>query len=129
MSTTAGSSLMNEYFQITRLGDILVVVPTPEIEQIPSNLIETAAQIVLAPLKARPATNVIVDLSRVKFFGSEFISFLLRCHVVVKKHDCELVLAGVSERIRELMRQTALDTLWAIYDNREQALDELGGSD
>jgi len=35
----------------------------------------------------------------------------------------------VSPRVRELLRQTALDTLWAIYDNRKQALDALGGAD
>ena len=115
-----------EYFQFTRRGDIAIIEPSPEVEQLTSNVIDTAAALVLAPLKEDPATNVIVDLSRVTFFGSEFISFLLRCHVIVKKQDCELVLAGVSPQIRELLRQTALDTLWAIYDNREQAMDALG---
>ena len=47
----------------------------------------------------------------------------------MKKHHGELVLAGVSPRVRELLRQTALDTLWAIYDNRTQVLAALGGAD
>jgi anti-anti-sigma regulatory factor len=68
-------------------------------------------------------------MSRVQFFGSEFISFLLRCHLIVKKHGCEMVLAGVSDRIRELLRQTALDTLWAIYDDQPQAVNALRGAD
>jgi len=34
-----------------------------------------------------------------------------------------------NDRIRELLRLTNLDTLWAIYDTRQQALDALGGSD
>jgi anti-anti-sigma factor len=84
---------------------------------------------VLAPLRDRPATNVVFDMTKVRFFGSEFISFLLRCHVIVKKHGCEMVLAGVSEPIRELLRQTALDTLWAVYDDCDQALEALSGSD
>jgi hypothetical protein len=49
--------------------------------------------------------------------------------VIVKKHHGELVLAGVSLRVRELLRQTALDTLWAIYDDRNRALEALGGAD
>lgn len=118
-----------EYFQILRRGGLMIVVPAPEIEQLPTNVIETAAQMVLAPLKAEPTMNVVFDLSKVGFFGSEFISFLLRCHLIVKKHHCEMVLAGVSDRIRELLRQTALDTLWAIYDNRAQAVEALGGAD
>ena len=56
------------------------------IENLPASAIETAAQVVLSPLKENPPSNVIVDLSRVQFFTSEFISFLLRCHVIVKKH-------------------------------------------
>jgi hypothetical protein len=40
-----------------------------------------------------------------------------------------MVLAGVSKRIRELLRLTNLDTLWAIYDSRAEALDSLGGYD
>jgi len=126
MTVPSESNPNFEYFQILRRGGLMIVVPATEIEQLPSNVIDTAAQMVLAPLKANPAMNVVFDLSKVSFFGSEFISFLLRCHVIVKKHHCEMVLAGVSERIRELLRQTALDTLWAIYDNRTQAVEAIG---
>jgi hypothetical protein len=35
----------------------------------------------------------------------------------------------VSEKARELLRVMSLDTLWAIYDNRDEALGALGGSD
>jgi anti-sigma B factor antagonist len=129
MSAPTVRDLGHEYFQLIRRGDVLVVVPSPEIERLPSSVIDEAAQVVLAPLRDRPATNVIFDLAKVHFFGSEFISFLLRCHLIVKKHGCEMVLSGISERIRELLRQTALDTLWAIYDDRQQALEALGGPD
>ena len=117
-----------QYFSFRRHGDLAVVVVSAEIENLPTNIIEAAAQFVLSPLKEHPPSNVIVDLSQVQFFTSEFISFLLRCHVIVKKHHGELVLAGVSDRVRELLRQTALDTLWAIYADRKEALDALGGA-
>jgi anti-sigma B factor antagonist len=117
------------YLSFRRHGEIAVVGVAAAIEDLPASAIETAAHVVLYPLKENPPSNVIVDLAKVQFFTSEFISFLLRCHVIVKKHHGELVLAGVSWRVRELLRQTALDTLWAIYDNRKQALDALGGAD
>lgn len=110
-------------------GDVAVLHVASGIENLPANAIEAAAQIVLSPLKQRSPSNVIVDLSKVEFFTSEFISFLLRCHVIVKKHKGELVLAGVSDRVRELLRQTALDTLWAIYKDRNEALESLVGMD
>ena len=125
-SSEAGSE---PFLAFRRHGEIAVVHVSSAIEDLPASAIETAAQVVLSPLKANPPSNVIVDLSKVQFFTSEFISFLLRCHVIVKKHHGELVLAGVSLRVRELLRQTALDTLWAIYDDRNRALEALGGAD
>ena len=129
MSATLTQPTQSDYFQIQPYGDLAVMIPAAEVENLPSNLIEPAAQIVLSAVKADPPAYLVVDLSQVGFFGSEFISFLLRCHLLVKKHNSELVLAGVSPRIRELLRQTALDTLWAIYDTREQAVDSLRSSD
>ena len=119
----------SESFHVERHGDIAVIIPASEVESMPENLIQQAAEIVLAPLKKDPPGGLVIDLSQVKFFGSVFISFLLKCHMLVKKHGSEVVLAGASERIRELLHLTALDTLWALYDTRAEALSALGESD
>ena len=126
MSTPSVPPAQGQWFQVERHGDVAVIIPSPEIEKLPENQVEMAAQLVLAPLKENPPSGLIVDLSGVNFFGSVFISFLLRCHMLVKKHGSEVVLAGASERIRELLHLTALDTLWALYDTRAQALEALG---
>jgi len=119
-----------ESFQILRHGDIVVVIPSPEVEGMSDAMIEQAAQLVLAPMKDDPPSGVIFDLSQVSYFGSLFITFLLRCHLLLKKQgQGEVVLAGVSDRIRELLRMTNLDTLWALYDTPAEALEALGGSD
>lgn len=128
MSATL-SPLANEYFQIKRHGDVAVIVPSPEVEQLPEDLISPAAEMVLAPLKIDPPMHLIIDLSGVRYFGSAFITFLLRCHLVVKKRGSELVLAGVNPGIRELLKTTALDTIWALYETRQEAMDALSGAD
>jgi anti-anti-sigma factor len=92
-------------------------------------LIQEAAQVVLAPLRQEPPGGIIMDLSKVNYFGSVFLSFLLRCHMLAKKHGSEMVLAGASERTRELLHLTNLDTLWAIYESRAEALAALAGAD
>jgi anti-sigma B factor antagonist len=118
-----------ESFRVERRGEIAVIIPASEVESMSENLIQQAAEIVLAPLRKDPPGGLVIDLSEVKFFGSVFISFLLKCHMLVKKHGSEVVLAGASDRVRELLHLTALDTLWALYDTRAAALDALGGSD
>jgi len=130
MSTeTRHLPLANEFFQVKRHGDVAVIVPSPEVEHLPESTVNTAAAMVLAPLKEDPPTHLIIDLEGVHYFGSAFITFLLRCHLPVKQQGGELVLAGVNGRIRELLRTTQLDTLWALYDTRAEAVAALSGSD
>jgi anti-anti-sigma factor len=119
----------SQSFNIERHGEIAVVIPSPEVESMHEVLIEQAAKMVVNSLKEDPPAGIVVDLSKVSYFGSVFLSFLLRCHTLAKKHGSEIVLAGASERTRELLHLTSLDTLWAIYNTRAEALDALGGSD
>ena len=111
-----------ESFRIERHGDVAVITPASEVESMSENLIQQAAEMVLAPLRQDPPAGLVIDLSQVKFFGSVFISFLLKCHMLVKKHGSEVVLAGASDRVRELLHLTALDTLWALYSTRAEAV-------
>lgn len=123
------ADLANEFFQVKRHGDIAVIVPSPQVEHLPETLLEPAAQLVLAPLREDPPGQIIVDLAEVRYFGSAFITFLLRCHNLVVNRGSDLVLAGVNPNIRELLRITNLDNHWALYDTANEAISLLGGTD
>jgi anti-anti-sigma factor len=123
MTEPSGQS---QSFRVEWHGDIAVITPAPEVESMPENLIQQASEMVLAPLRKAPPAGLVIDLSQVKFFGTVFISFLLKCHMLAKRHGSEIVLAGASPRARELLHLTALDTLWALYDTLDEALDALG---
>lgn len=120
-------SKQSQSFDIERHGDIAIITPSPEVEKMPESLMEQAAAMVLAPLRSDPPAGLVFDLSRVDYVGSLFLSFLLRCHKRVKEHGSEVVVAGASPRARELLHMTALDTLWALYDSRAEALTALTG--
>ncbi len=113
-------------FQIKWHGDAVVVLPTGNIEAMSWDLIEQAADMVMAPLADQKVPLVVFDLSEVGYFGSVFLALLLRCHKFVKSRGGEIILCGCCKMARELLRITALDTLWAIYDDRESALDAVG---
>src|SRR3954452_17112820 len=123
----AQSTSTSQPFVVERHGDIAIVTPSPEVEKMPENLMEQAAQMVLAPLRSDPPAGLIFDLSKVDYVGSVFLSFLLRCHKRVKEHGSEVVVAGASNRARELLHMTALDTLWALYSTRAEAIAALSG--
>jgi anti-anti-sigma factor len=115
----------NDNFQIEWHNDCVVIVPAQNVEKLQWDLIEQAAELVMAPLKKTKTPMVVFDLSEVKFFGSVFLSLLLRCHKYVKTRGGELVISGPSALARELLAITSLDTLWAIYDTRQEALEAL----
>ena len=123
----AAEPTQSQSFRIERHGDIAVITPSPEVEKMPENLMEQAAQMVLAPLRSDPPGGLIFDLSQVDYFGSTFLSFLLRCHKRVKEKGCEVVVAGASPAARELLHMTALDTLWPLYPTRAEAMADLSG--
>ena len=59
-----------ESFELKWQGDCIVVIPAASVEQMRWDLIEPAAAIILAPLKAQKVPMVVFDLSRVAYFGS-----------------------------------------------------------
>ena len=120
----------DQSFRIERHGEIAVVTPSAKVEEMQEMEIREAARVVMKLLNDEsPPEGIVVDLSQVTYFGSVFVSFLLRCHSQARKHGSEIVLAGASEPARELLKLLDLETLWAIYDTRKEAIQALGGSD
>jgi anti-anti-sigma factor len=119
----------DQSFRIERHGEIAVVIPSPKVEEMNDVLIDQAAKLVVNSLKEDPPAGIVVDLSQVNYFGSVFVSFLLRCHMLAKRQGSEIVLAGASEPARELLHLLDLETIWALYPTRKEALEALSGSD
>jgi anti-sigma B factor antagonist len=119
----------DQSFRIERHGEIAVVIPSSKVEELHETLIAQAAKIVVNSLKEDPPAGIVIDLSNVNYVGSVFVSFLLRCHMLAKKQGSEIVLAGASEPARELLHLLDLETIWAIYKTRQEAINALGGSD
>lgn len=112
---------MADAFRIERHGEVAVVIPSNAVESLQWELIEQAADLLIAPIAQMQPPLVIIDLSEVDYFGSVFLSLLLRTWKSVFQHGGMMVLCGVSRRAKELLRITQLDTLWAVYDSRDEA--------
>lgn len=115
-----------EDFQLEWHGDVVLVIPASNVESMNWDLIEQAADLIMAPLQEQPVPLIIFDLTEVGYFGSVFLALLLRCHKFAKSRGGELVICGASNLASELLRITALDTLWAMYPTREEALEAIG---
>jgi anti-anti-sigma factor len=114
-----------EDFTIERLGEITLVSPSSALESLDPTLVEQAAGFMLEPLRDQELPLVVMDLARVDYFGSAFLSLLLRCWKLATVKGGLMVLCGVSDRGRELLRVTSLDQIWPIYGDRREAVEAL----
>jgi anti-anti-sigma factor len=119
------AGLTSSEFKIEQKGQATIIRPPQEVESLRWELIEQAAEVVLQPLREQEVPLVLIALDNVNYFGSVFLSLLLRCWKLTSSRGGTMVLSGVSPRARELLQVTALDTLWAIYDNEAAALQAL----
>jgi anti-anti-sigma factor len=112
-------------FTIERRGELTVITGTEELERIEFGLEETVSELILKPLQREQQPQVVFDLSRVTFFGSVFLALLIRCWKLVLARDGTMVLSGLDDRSRELLRITSLDIVWPIYQTKREAIEAL----
>ena len=112
-------------FTIERRGDVLIIIPAAQLEDFDLATSDAVSHLLLGPITQTPMPLVVVDLEGVDYFGSSFLSLLLRCWKAVLFKGGQMVLSGVSPRARELLRITSLDIVWPIYSDRAEALGAL----
>ena len=114
------------HVQVRTCGDAIVIRPTGSVEALPWELVEEASTVLLAPLHEQPTQLVVFDLAELSSVGSVLLNLLLKCHRIVDEAGGEFVLCNASPAVQELIRITALDTVWAMYDSRDEALEAIG---
>jgi anti-anti-sigma factor len=119
------SNPSDEAFTIERRGDLTVITANKELERIEFGLEEIASDLILKPLRRQENPLIVFDLSEVDNFGSMFLALLIRCWKLAMSQGGTMALAGVNDRTRELLRITALDMVWPIYQSRREAIEAL----
>jgi anti-anti-sigma factor len=112
-------------FTIERHGELTLVSATPALESLEFGLEEQVAELIMKPLRNQEGPLVVFDLSKIDYFGSIFLALLLRCWKLSLSQGGMMVLSGVSDRARELLRITSLDMVWPIYSTRQEAMEAL----
>ncbi|MGP0070225.1 MAG: STAS domain-containing protein [Isosphaeraceae bacterium] len=119
------SNPSDEAFTIERHGDLTVITATKELESIEFGLEELVSDLILKPIRRQENPSIVFDLSRVDFFGSMFLALLIRCWKLVLAQGGTMVLSGVNEKTRELLRVTSLDMVWPMYGTKREAIEAL----
>ena len=115
----------DEMFTIERHGDLTIITATRSLETIEFGLEEQVANMVLRPLRGQENPLIVFDLSQADNFGSMFLALLIRCWKLAMSQGGTMALSGVTDRTRELLRVTALDMVWPMYESKREAMEAL----
>src|SRR5262245_33335385 len=115
----------DEVFTLERHGDLTIITATEALERMDFDIEEHVADMILKPLRRQENPLIVFDLSHADNFGSMFLALLIRCWKLALSQGGTMALSGVTDRARELLRVTALDTVWPIYDSRREAIEAM----
>lgn len=73
-------------------------------------------------IEAASNPRIIVDLSKTRYFGSEFLEVLFRVWHRVNKKQGKFALAGIHPPALETLQITHLDSLWPIHATVDAAM-------
>ena len=115
----------SDAFTMERHGDLILYIATPALETIDAGLETQVAEVILSPLSRLSGPLVVFDLAAVNYFGSMFLTLLIRCWKLTSAKGGMMALSGVSPQAKELLHMTSLDMLWPMYATRREAMEAL----
>ena len=118
-------SQTTDRFVVQSHGSVVVITPAADIESLEWEQIEKSTDSLIAPAMSNDPPRLIFDLAEMTYFASVFLSVLIRCWKQVDQAGGQFAVCGAGEHALEVLRLTALDTLWPVYPDRQSALDAL----
>jgi anti-anti-sigma factor len=111
---------------VTREQGVTIISLGPEYETLNDAELEDLKSVLLNTAVEADHPLVVLDLSRLGYFGSSFIEAL----ICVWKHlsarpGGRMALCGLTANCREVVGITHLDQLWSVFDTREEAVRSL----
>ena len=106
-----------------RHGDVLSINVRGQIDDAATSVFEEAVQNAIEETDRA----VILDLGDLTFIGNWGLQTILQIKRDLQNQDAELVLCGLSARVREKFGSTGLEQILPIYESKAQALASLDG--
>jgi anti-anti-sigma factor len=106
--------------------DFVQMTLSPEITQVPWNVVEECGDKAIAKLKECRATTLLVDLSPLEYLGSAQVALLARIWKVLSAQQGTMAVQTASPVVRDVLKTAGLHRLWKLVDSHEQGLQKLG---
>ena len=118
-------------FEFECVGDILVVEPTGSLMEFRDADIRNAYNDTYRRLDADEVTHLLIDFSKLDYFGSTFVGMLIRLAKKARLGGGEAVLCCLSDNMNQMMKSLMLlenartDCFWVPFKSRAEAISSL----
>ena len=127
MSTPAGAG-SGKFVRIDRQGNTVVVAPLFTFASFTEADLVAEWRAVQAEIDAPDVKHVIVDLGEIPYFGSTVLEWMVQMWKRAKAKGGTLATCNCSQIGREVLHAARFDTLWGIFDTRDDALKSIGST-
>jgi anti-sigma B factor antagonist len=126
-TTTAAQLREGQIFARQAVGKTVVLNPLIYLGSLHEPEITVETQELLDFLNQSAALNLVIDLANGDYLGTSMLGAIVKLWKRISQHGGRLALCNVSDSVNDVLRVTKLQTVWPIYNSREQALAAVGG--
>ncbi len=124
----SGLATATGIFDVEQVDDIVIVVPTVDLQELDYYRIEEGARGIFVLLNGTVIKNVVLDFHKTDYYGSTALGFFVKLWKRVRMLDGRLAFCNVSAHEKEILEITHLDNLWPICSTRAEALATIRGN-
>jgi anti-anti-sigma factor len=114
-------------FELDQQGEILVITPTANLQELRYEEIEDAARDILQWLDRGQVKHVVLDFHQTDYYGSTALGFFIKLWKRVRSRNGNMAFCNVSNMEREILEVTKLSGLWPVCSSRAEALQAVRG--
>lgn len=114
----------NPNLSIEYINGVVVAVPTDS-KILDEDQIQSLEKTFMPLIEQNKGIRLLIDFSNVQFLTSSVLGLLIRINRKVLQTDGQLRLCSIDGKILDIFKITRLDKVFAIFSQRESALDGL----
>jgi len=111
--------------KVKQSGTTLIVIPEGNGLGFRYNDLHKETSAVRRMLAQSGVADIVIDLGKLNYFGSEFIGALIQLARTTTNSGGRAAICNASDRMRQVLVNMNLHTLWPYFDTRAEALQSL----
>ncbi len=116
-------------FSVEKVGPVVIVQPQGDANSFRYFDLHREANSIRDVLMKPETEHLIIELTGVTYFGSEFIGSLVSLAREVRGRGGRAVICDANDQMRDVLKNMSLFKLWPYYETRAEALAALANTE